>query len=110
MTRILLAALAAAALMGPASAARSEGCIWADRIDGFSDAKREAITLSQGGRDYRAAFQGDCVGIEWAEDIAVVAHTQCLEAGDKISFHDAGSIPQHCLIKGLSRIEKPAKS
>lgn len=106
MRTIALTAIACA-LIG--SAAAEEGCIWAKEIDGFKDATRTSIVLTDGGQEYLAEFQGTCVGIELAEGLAVEAATSCLMEGDKIVFRDASGSPQRCFIQSLTKVEKTKK-
>ena len=105
MNRLILAA-ALAGLLVPAASA--ENCLWADQIDGFHDAKKDSVVLTQGGQDYLAEVMGECIGLQWAESIATDAHTQCLEAGDALVFIDNGNMHRRCLISKLTKIEKPA--
>jgi len=104
--KMLTAALIATTLAGPALAA--ERCLIADRIDGFSNASRDAVTLSAAGKDYRVTFAGTCIGLDSAIGVAAVSRTSCFEPGDTLRFEDATGFPQLCVAKTVTYIDKKA--
>lgn len=110
MKNIVLAGLMAVLAAGPAMAAKGEGCLWADRIDGFRDATSTSIVLTVGGKAWKAETAGTCVGLNWANSVATVAKTSCLSEGDSIRFVDNGNFSRRCMISSIEKIEKTAEA
>lgn len=102
------ATMAALAATLSSSAFAAERCLIADRIDGFSDASRDAVTLSAIGRDYRVTFIAPCLGLDTAISVAAVARTSCFDAGDTLRFEDGTGFPQLCVAGAVKEIPKDA--
>ncbi len=107
--RLLSLAVTAALLAAPALAASGDRCLMGRQIDGFKDAKRDAVTLTEGNHDYRVEFIGACIGLDQAISIATVTATSCFEAGDKVVFRDATGFEQSCIASTVTYLLKDEK-
>jgi hypothetical protein len=87
---------------------RETRCLFADRVDGFKDAKTDSVILTEGSRDFLVTFTARCRGLKWANKVATVARGgTCLTPGDKIVFEETQGFTEHCYIKTIEMIVKP---
>lgn len=86
-----------------------ERCLFADRVDGFQDAKRDSIVLTMGQRKWRADFANSCSGVNFALSVAVDSKTTCVTAGDTVIFQEAGSFNKRCMINEITYLPKDEK-
>jgi hypothetical protein len=113
MTRIAILATALAALVPSAIAAegtpetKDTRCLFADLVDGFKNAEKETVVLTQGSREFLVTFTARCRGLNWAQEIATVARGgACLTPGDKIVFAETQGFTERCYIKTIEMVEK----
>jgi hypothetical protein len=107
MRKLLLAAVAAASVLGSAPAfARPEVCIRQDEIHNWAALNDRQIVLEN--YHHQKALldlMGSCVGIQFHEAIAIRSPggsgLSCIEAGDTIITHNIG-MRQRCVIKKVS--------
>lgn len=103
----VLAAGTALAEDPPVTDTQRERCLWADRIDGFSEASRDSVVLHQGMRRFRATFATPCIGIEWAMTLRATSAMACFGEGDRIEFSDmGGSARASCIVSALEYLPR----
>jgi hypothetical protein len=119
MKSIILAALAVATTLAvapawatdaPKAAKVEDKCLNPRLIDGFMQAKRNSVVLTQGSHRWLAETIGTCSGLDYANDIATVAKAICVGPGDSITFHEPSGMLQRCMIDTLTYMPKEAKA
>jgi len=113
----MLVAAAAAAVI-PLTAAQAEDaparnrCVWLHNLDDFKPANDEkSLMIAESlAHRYNVTLMGRCVGLRYAETIAVrsVGGMFCLQPGDSISFRGPGGTRQQCMINKIEPYTPPA--
>ncbi len=113
---IVLAAAASASVLSAAAQSAApeappERCLFNRSIDGFKQAERASVILSQGTRDFRVTFRSPCREMPWAQTIATVSigGGLCLQAGDKIVLSPPSGIQETCYIATIAYVPKPGE-
>ena len=112
--RLLVAAVAACALIGPASAdnetpAPRRSCAFVDRIYNFTEVDdRTAIVQTSPSQSYRVTFFNSCREMRWAISARVEARPGiCLSPGDKMIFgHRGFGFEDRCIISSVEPLPR----
>lgn len=105
-----LAAAPAWAADMPSPAKAEDKCLNPRLIDGFMQAKRNSVVLTQGSHRWLAKTMGTCSGLDHANDIATVAKAICVGPGDSITFREPSGMLQRCMIDTLTYMPKEPKA
>lgn len=97
-----LAAAPAWATDAPEAAKVEDKCLNPRLIDGFMQAKRNSVVLTQGSHRWLAETFGTCSGLDYANDIATEAKSVCVGPGDSITFREPSGMLQRCMIDKLT--------
>ena len=116
-TRVLAGLIAAALAAAPVWAAETpetakveDKCLNPRLIDGFMQAKRNSVVLTQASHRWLAETIGSCSGLDFANDIATDAKSVCVGAGDSIMFREPSGMMQRCMINKLTYMPKEDKA
>lgn len=117
MTRLIFALGLALTALTPMAAAADDAaktsvddrCLFASRVDGFQEAKRDSVVLTAGQRRWKADFATNCSGLDFAITIGVDSKTTCVTAGDSVVFKETGGFAKRCMISEITFLPKEEK-
>src|SRR5215813_9399804 len=108
--QIMIAAVAAAGLTGPAAAPQRTPCPFVDQIYNFKDVDDyTAIVWTSPRRGYKLTFFNSCREMKWALFARVEARPGiCLSRGDKLVVGRHG-FRDHCIIDKIEALSPPGE-